>query len=294
MRSERAKRSWVGDPGGQARLTAANWAVIGATSREDAQRYSNERGLRRPLIRSKAEGLADPVGFRRELLSSHIDVLAIYSRAWRRQRSSEFFECVLALSPVRHRLIVDGESGSEYDLGRADLAARLARAPADVVQGLGMAARELAAFSAARRRPPPHRSPARRVDPGAVLAIWHGLQTSDVGGAATHIAGILGGFRALGLRIGLVTTEPPPAQLAPVLDDVQVVSPLPPGARLTTDLEAVTWNRPIRDAAISLGRRLGPLLVYQRHRQLLWAGAHVARALCAPLILEWNNSEVWF
>ena len=52
--------------------------------------------------------------------------------------------------------------------------------------------------------------------------------------------------------------------------------------------------RAIRDAAISLGRRLGPLLVYQRHRQLLWAGAHVARALCAPLILEWNNSEVWF
>ena len=116
----------------------------------------------------------------------------------------------------------------------------------------------------------------------------------DVGGAATHIAGYSGDFRALGLRIGLVTTEPPPAQLAPVLDAVDVVSPLPRGARLTTDIEEVALNRAIRDAATSLGQRLGPSLVYQRHRQFLWAGAHVSRTVRAPLVLEWNNSEVWF
>ena len=294
MRNGGADRSCLDNRGSHAQLTGANWAVIGATSREDAERYSDERGLTRPLIRSKADVLADPLAFRRELLSTRTEVLAVHSRAWRRQRSSEFFECVLALSPVRRRLIVDGETGSEYELGRADLAARLAHAPADVIQGLGMAARELAAFRAARRKPPPRRGPGRRTDPDAVIAIWHGLQTADVGGAATHIAGILGGFRALGLRIGMVTTEPPPAQIAPVLDDVEVVSPLPPGARLTTDIEGLALNRVIRDAATSLGRGLGPSIVYQRHRQLLWAGAHVSRTICAPLILEWNNSEVWF
>ena len=61
----------------------ANWAVLAATSREDAERYSSERGLSRPLIRSKAEVLADPLGFRRELRSRRIDVLAVHSRAWR-------------------------------------------------------------------------------------------------------------------------------------------------------------------------------------------------------------------
>jgi glycosyltransferase involved in cell wall biosynthesis len=288
------ERTRFGSRDDRAQFVGANWSVIAATSREDAERYSEERGLERPLIRSKAEVLADPLAFWRELRSRRIDVLAVHSRAWRRQRSSEFFECVLAFSPVRRRLIVDGESGSEYELDRADLAVRLVRAPADAIQGLGMASREIAAFKAIRRKPPLRRRPGGRPDPGAVIAIWHGLQTSDVGGAATHITGILGGFRALGLRIGLVTTEPPPAQLTPVLDDVEVVSPLPPGARLTTDIEEVTLNRPIRDAATSLGRRLGPSIVYQRHRQFLWAGAHVSRATCAPLILEWNNSELWF
>jgi glycosyltransferase involved in cell wall biosynthesis len=89
-----------------------------------------------------------------------------------------------------------------------------------------------------------------------------------------------------------VTTEPAPAQLEPIVDDVQVAS-LPQGARLSTDIEELTLNRPIRDATASLLQRLGPAFVYQRHRQFLWAGARVARNLGAPLVLEWNNSEFW-
>ena len=294
MKNGGANHSSVANRGVEA-LSRENWLVIAATSRQEAERYADERGLRRPLIRTKAEVLAEPLAFRRELLSGRIDVLAIHSRAWRRQRSSEFFECVLALAPVGRRLIADGETGSEYELDRTDLAVRLARAPADVIQGLGLAARELAAFQATRRKPPRlRRSPDGRADPRAVIAIWHGLQTSEVGGAATHIAGILGGFRALGLQVGLITTEPPPAQVAPALDHVEVVPPLPPGARLTTDIEEMTLNRAIREAATSLARRLGPSVVYQRHRQFLWAGAYVAGATGAPLILEWNNSELWF
>ena len=269
------------------------WAIVAASSRDEAEHFAAGRGLHSPLIRSKAEVVADPVGFRRELRARHIHALAVHSRAWKRQRSSQFFEVALALAPVSRRLIVDGESGTEYELDGRQLALALLRAPAEALQGLGMVAREVAAFNAASRTSPARDRASRKRDPGAVVAIWHGLQVGDVGGAATHIAGILSGFRSLGLRIGLVTTEPPPSQLAPVLDELVVASALPRGARLTTDTEELTMNRPLGQAALSLARQFGPSLIYQRHRNFCWSGAWVAREARAPLVLEWNNSELW-
>jgi glycosyltransferase involved in cell wall biosynthesis len=269
------------------------WAVIAATSHEEAERYLAGRGLSASVMRSKSEVAADPLGFWRELRRRGIDVLAVHSRAWKRQRSSKFFEAVLALAPVNRRLIADGESQTEYELSGRQLALRLSLAPVEVSQGLGMVAREIAAFKVASRRPRKQEGVSRSRDLGAVVAIWHGLQTREVGGEVTHIAGILSGFRTLGLRIGLVTTEPPPPQLASILDDVEVVPPLPPGARLTTDAEELTMNRLLEKGALSLVRKLGPSLIYQRHRQFLWAGERVARMANAPLVLEWNNSEVW-
>jgi glycosyltransferase involved in cell wall biosynthesis len=285
------------------------WSIIAATSREEAERYVSVRGLRSVALHSKADVLADPQGFWRELRQRQVDVLAVHSRAWPRQRSAQFFEAVLALAPVSRRLIIDGESGAERELNGRQLALHLARAPAEVARGLGIVGREVRAFQSAQRwSEAAARSAAsgrgtdvgvaaqRRAGGGAgdsVLAIWHGLQVGAVGGAATHIAGILAGFRALGLRIALVTTEPPPPQLTPLLDELVVIAPLPRGARVNVDTEELAMNRRLEQAASALAQRLRPAFIYQRHRQFLWAGAEVARDCGVPLVLEFNNSEAW-
>jgi glycosyltransferase involved in cell wall biosynthesis len=58
-------------------------------------------------------------------------------------------------------------------------------------------------------------------------------------------------------------------------------------------MEEITANRAMRDATVALARRMGPSVLYQRHRQFLWAAGEAARMARVPLILEWNNSEAW-
>jgi glycosyltransferase involved in cell wall biosynthesis len=269
------------------------WAIMAAGSREGAEQCAAARGVAPCPLVSKAEMLAGPLAFRRKLRASGIDALAVHSPSWSRQGSPHVYEAALALAPVRRRCIVDGETGDVRYLGGGELALGLTRLPLEVVRGLAVIGREVGAFQAARRRRPAIGEPRPTGDRPALVAIWHGLRGTEIGGAATHIAGILGGFRALGLRIGLVTTEPPPAELAAVIDDLELASPLPPAARMTGDIEALAINGPLRRAALALVRRTGPALIYQRHRAYLTAGVEVARATRSPLVLEWNNSEIW-
>ncbi|MBV9467237.1 MAG: glycosyltransferase family 4 protein [Solirubrobacterales bacterium] len=269
------------------------WAIIAAGSTAQAKRYAANRGLGPCLFFSKRDLVADPRGFRRQLQAGGVEVLAVHSGSWKRQRSPQVFQAALALAPVRRRLIVDDESGTEHEVDGRQLWLELSRAPGGLARGLGIAAREVAAFQRTRRTPHRVDRPARERDFRTVLAIWNGLEGNDVGGAATHIAGILGGFRNLGLPVGLVTTEPPPAQLTPLIDELEMVSSPPPGARLTHDLQELATNRLVEEAAMRLARRLRRPLIYQRNRQFLWAGARVAEQASAPLVLEWNNSEVW-
>jgi glycosyltransferase involved in cell wall biosynthesis len=279
--------------GGGSRDGDLNWAIMAAGSREDAERYAIGQGLGSFLVLSKAELLEGPLAFRRRLKAHGVNAFAVHSRSWRRQGSPQVYELALALAPVTRRRLVDEEDADTRDLHSRELARRVSMLPRDVIDGFRLGAQEVRAFAAARGRPPPLRDPQPLADRSAVMAIWHGQRGVEIGGATTHIAGILGGFRALGFRIGLVTTEQPPPQLGQVVDDVEITAPLPRGGRLTGDVEALAINGPLRRSALALGRRLGPALVYQRHRGYLIAGADVARATCAPLILEWNNSETW-
>jgi glycosyltransferase involved in cell wall biosynthesis len=269
------------------------WAIMAAGSREVAEQYAAARGLGPCPLVSKEEMLAAPLAFRRKLKACGVDALAVHSPSWERQGSPHVYEAALALAPVRRRCIVDGETGDVRYLTGRDLTLGLTLLPIEAARGLAVIGREVTAFQAARRRRPATDAPRATGSRPAVVAIWHGLRGIEVGGAATHITGILGGFKALGLRVGLATTEPPPADLAAVIDDLEIAAPLPKAARMTGDIEALAINRPLERAARVLVRRLGPALIYQRHRAYLTAGAVVARATRSPLVLEWNNSEIW-
>jgi glycosyltransferase involved in cell wall biosynthesis len=268
------------------------WAIIVAGSQSDAERYAHRSGLRGCLLLSKEDLLSDPGGFRRKLKTLGVNALAVHSSSWARQGSPQVYEMALAIAPVARRYIVDAERDTVFEVARHQVALALMRLPADLLWGLGVIGRETLTFSKGRRGQQ-RSSSMRPVDRGAVVAIWHGLRGGEIGGAATHIAGILGGFKSLGLRIGLVTTESPPPQLLPVVDEVEIAPPLPPAGRVTGDVEALAINRPLRAATSKLANRMRPAFIYQRHRVYLVAGADVARGLRCPLVLEWNNSEIW-
>jgi glycosyltransferase involved in cell wall biosynthesis len=114
-----------------------------------------------------------------------------------------------------------------------------------------------------------------------------------VGGSVTHISGILAGFRSLGLRTGLATMAPPPAQLAAVVDELEVVAPMPRWARVTGEVGFACANRYLRAAASRLCARLEPAFVYQRYDGFITCGIDVAQRAGLPSVLEWNGSEVW-
>jgi glycosyltransferase involved in cell wall biosynthesis len=127
----------------------------------------------------------------------------------------------------------------------------------------------------------------------AVLAIWIANPVHGVGGSVTHISGILKGFRGAGFRIGLVALDEPPDQLRAIIDDLEVAAPLPPRARLTSDVQGVLLNRSVSRSGRMLASRLRPSFVYQRHRSFLVSGASVAKSCGAEFVVEWNGSEVW-
>jgi len=241
---------------------------------------------------SRSEFGFSPRRFRRALKGGGAKELALHTPNWQRQLNPQLYELLLALAPMRDRFLADDAAGTVRKLSPVDVAARVAQIPGAVAGGLTAVSLEAIRFlvSSNSHRSPPDRPSDLRP---AVLAIWFGDSGGTVGGSVTHISGILRGFRQAGFRIGLVTLDPPPPQLSTVIDDIELAEPLPPRARLTSDVECVVVNRAVRKAARRLARRLEPGIVYQRHRTFLVAGVEVARSSGAQFVLEWNASEAW-
>ena len=136
----------------------------------------------------------------------------------------QLYLLALALVSGRVRLIADDRSGRVRRLTRRRLAIRLSRAPFEVLGGLAQGGGEAMRFAASSRTPSLKRADLTRrtmmtvrPTPSSLLEIWPGGD-GNVGGSVTHISGILDGFRRRGMRIGLVTTAPPPEQLAAVVE----------------------------------------------------------------------------
>jgi len=165
--------------------------------------------------------------------------------------------------------------------------------PLELVDGSRRAAGEIARFATAHGTRGLVPSTTSLAGGAPVLAISLFGSGTGVGGAVTHVSGILGALRRTGLRVGLVTDGDPPAQLLRLLDDFELIEPLSRGARMTPDVRHLAENRAVRRAADRLAARLPPRFVYQRHRGLFMTGLEVCSELRIPLVLEWNASEAW-
>jgi glycosyltransferase involved in cell wall biosynthesis len=222
---------------------------------------------------------------RAQLLKHRVDTLILQTRSWDRMPSPHVFMVAAAAAPVRTRILLTGDE--VRPVGRLAAALWAPRIAYDMVEATALSL--LAARRVARRRGPV--GPARGGD--RVLAIWRGAPDNVVGGAITHMSGILGGFRAAGLKVSLASGVPLPPQLEAVVDDVEIVSPVRPSLRMTFDVERLAMGIRLSEAAQRLARRHKPLFVYQRHDAFLTSGVETASAIGAPLVLEWNASEVW-
>ena len=271
------------------------WLVLAGGSQAAAERFASSLG-EDSMVVVRADVRASLGRARWRSDTREYDALAIHTPDWQRQRAPQIYELAAAIAPVRKRLLADDSSGVVRTLSSTELALRVAGVPFAAAAAVVRSAAEATRFSLTRARAggrSTRRASGSEPRRPAILAIWVGDSVGDVGGSVTHISGILQGFKSAGFRVGLVSLAPVPQQIARVLDDLELGSPLSRGARLTSDVEGLVLNQTIRPAARRLAARLRPAIVYQRHRALLTAGIDVAAASGADFVLEWNASEVW-
>lgn len=274
---------------------AFRWMLVAATDRSAAAAYARDCGIEPRLTLGKSELMTHPRQLREMIRSAGVDAALVHSTDWRRQRNPQLYEVMLALMPVRSRYIVDERTGTVHRIGAVGLAARIGRLPAHAVQvtgSIGGAGLRLTRCKALKHRSNRNGNSIVRSGRASVLVIWPG-SADGFGGSLTHISGILGAFRNYGCRIGLLTCFPPPQPLQTLVDDVEVIPPLPAASRLTFDTEQISADSRLIRLGLGFSEHVRPTFIYQRHSPFLLAGAEIARIREIPLVLEWNCSEVW-
>jgi glycosyltransferase involved in cell wall biosynthesis len=265
------------------------WLLIAASSRGAAEAYAERAGISVSLVLDRRDLLAPPWRMRARMAAAGVNRAAIHSLDWSRERAPQLAELGLGLTPTSRRTVIDERSGKVEPItgkGVLNTVASLCLELPGLAADIGTAAaRTLRGASAVR--------PAASVGPmEGLVAIWPGSSAS-VGGAVTHMAGILGAFKRAGLRVGLASAGPVPEQLAAAVHEFHVIPPLGRAHRLSADAELFAIDSPLLDAARRIADEMDVDFIYQRHRALLQAGARLSADRNLPLVLEWNASEVW-
>ena len=260
--------------------------VIAASTRSDAEAYARRRNLdariadRYDIV--SCRGRLDQLG--------RAELIVLHSVDWEREHMPQLYRLALARSLRLPAVLADDAAGGEWrELSATERIRDGLAAGPEAIAGVVRATAE--AGRGARRVG--RRAPRSRGGVRTVVAVWPGGAETRVGGAVTHAAGILAGFRARGLRVHLIAEAPPPEQLAVAVDEVEVLPPLPASARAIRRLERLAVNRPLRAAIEGALRRAERPMLYARHGAMSTAPAEVAGELGIPFVLEWNASERW-
>ncbi|WP_328392832.1 glycosyltransferase family 4 protein [Streptomyces sp. NBC_00390] len=241
------------------------------------------------IVMAASDAVRNIPAYRARLRQQGVSGVALLSSDAARRHYATPYELMVALAPARRRTLIDTSgAGSQERVG--GLASLTFRCAVDAVTAGGYVLRELMASRNYQRTVPlPRPASGSR----CLLALWRDAGASGVGGAVSHVSGILSGFRRLGWQVVLVTSSEPPQQLRSAVNVVEVAVPLPRGARFTRESARIAANESMRRAALSAARRMPPAFVYERNAFLSRAGADVSRELGVPMVLEWNASDVW-
>lgn len=265
---------------------AVSCVLIATESVAAAQLAALAHGLKPEIVldRFDCAGTLRRAGV--EVRNRRVQLVAIHSSDWTRQPLQRLYEYAVLRLPVERRVVLDGRGAVELE--RRALLASLVRLPFDVIE-----ASIAAALETRRALIPMDRRRSQSSHGDDVLVIWRGDPALRIGGSVTHAAGMFGAFKALGLRVCLVTSCQPPQEILEHVADVEVATPLPPSHRLTRELEWLTLNASLRDATRRLSTRIAPRFVYQRCDAFLTAGVWASSVAATPLVTEWNGSEAW-
>jgi glycosyltransferase involved in cell wall biosynthesis len=272
------------------RLLSPRCALIATGRPAAAERAARRAGLEPCITLTKGDCAGSLRRTRREARANGIGTVAIHSADWSRQPLPALFELAALRLGLPDCRVVDGAAAEPIRLTRSRLMRNAVSLPVDAAAAAALSVRESRHLARIRRG---HAHPQLDRDRDAILAMWPGTAGSAVGGAVTHMAGVLAALRRSGLRVGLITLGPPPPQLDALVDDLEVADAPPRAARLVNETAAIHANRAMRDAGLRMLGRLRPQLLYQRHEAFATYGVELAQLADAPLVLEWNNSEVW-
>jgi glycosyltransferase involved in cell wall biosynthesis len=179
---------------------------------------------------------------------------------------------------VRDDLALERRSRVDGVVGLAGLGL----ASADGQRALRTAHRRLAALGPAPRieAPPPGR---RALFLNANL--WFGVKA---GGSIAHAAGVVDALAARGWE-GAVAPAPEPVGIRHAAEVMRLEPP--PRFGLPVESNLYRFGLTVPDRVMSHDPR--PSVVYQRHSVGSFSGVELSRRTNAPLVLEYNGSEVW-
>ena len=268
--------------------------VLSGDPTQVQQRFSSE--YPHAKIEVVQRGEVQGLGFAKQLRmfrSLRPDVFAIATERLSWQRGQNLFMLFGALTGAFNVVMMDGHGG-ELKRSRANVLlgspCRLSFDTIKNVQRFSAARRELNQIeqqvqldrlSSARRSNTHPRVMYLRSTPGP---------GTQVGGAASHIKGVIEGLIQLGASVEMVSndqiagfeaTKTPFTLIEPVSSD---------GTRAMFDINN---NLNFTHALLPLINGNAPDFMYQRYARFSWAGVAAALKTKRPLFLEYNGSEVW-
>jgi glycosyltransferase involved in cell wall biosynthesis len=272
-----------------------SWLLIMGSSDPELLAYARSLGIEPVAVLDKRDLPRSPA-IRALREREPADCAAIVTADWERQLHPQLYELGLLLLPVQSRWILDAGRRSARLIPRARLSTRASLIPVSVAGGVLQGVTSLAAAaapSARSRRPRRRRSRPGGSPAPSMLAIWVNQGSARVGGAITHVGGIMRGFERAGLETALITTEPISPELRERVGRHELTRGMPARVRATGDLFGMAVNAQIAEATDRTTATMTPAFIYQRHKAFLSAPLRAARRRGIPLVLEFNNSETW-
>ena len=114
------------------------------------------------------------------------------------------------------------------------------------------------------------------------------LSALGPGGEMSYLEGTLTGLAEAGARAEAISSLPMPTATFPVH-----IVPSEQRYTLLREARALLYNLRFYRQAKKLLRQRRPRMLYQRHHAFVVSGALLSRALGIPLVLEYQNSELW-
>lgn len=272
-------------PLGPCLLVCAGW------DKPEALEAAALAGLEVAAVATRSDVTSGPLHMRRVQRQSGASTAVVFTTDSAGELGPQLYDASLALLP-RSCYRLNGADGQLDGLAPSQRRMAVVALPFVAVAAL-LKALSAAVWAAWGQSKSPVMPTGRPLPGAAVMVVWPVRRERQVGGAITHVSGIMRGFKDSGLRVGLVTRGAPPEQLDGLYDDIEITEAVPKLDRILPYTEMIAANRVVRRAGERLAKRLDPAFVYQRHGAYLVVGSQLSRKLRIPLVLEVNGPVMW-